>query len=88
MDNDTRDFITQQNDKIYQSIDKLRDSMDKKLTGLQAVLAEQNLKLGQGSERFKAINTSFQDNINWHRALLTLIILALSGLAGLALKLL
>lgn len=62
--------------------------MDTKLTALQATMGEQNLKLGQGSERFKSIKTSFSDNVKWHRVLLTLTILALSGLAGLAFKLL
>lgn len=85
MDNATRDFIEKQNDKIYRSIDRLSESMDKKLTGLQTTLVEQNLKLGQGSERFKAINTRFNDNATWHKALLILIVLALSGIAGLAL---
>ena len=92
MDSDTRDFITQQNDKLAEAIDKLRDNMDKKLTGLQTTLAAQNLKLGQGSERFRAIDTRFiewgKDNTSWHRTLITLIILAFSGLASLAFKLL
>lgn len=99
MDNDTRDFITLQSDKTNRAIEKLRDSMDTKLTGLQTILAEQNLKLGQGSERFRAIDTRFNDNNKWYKtlsknndkwnkALLTLIILALTGLAGLALKVL
>lgn len=88
MDNDTRDFIIKQNKEIYRSIDRFKESMDVKMTGLQTTFASQNLRLGQGVEKFKAIDTRFQDNGTWHGALLTLIILALSGLAGLVFKLL
>lgn len=92
MDSDTRDFITKQNNKLYDAIDKLRDNMDRKLSGLQTTLAAQNLKLGQGSEKFKAIDARItglgKDNTSWHRTLITLILLAFTGLASLALKLL
>lgn len=80
MDKDTREFIEKQNDKMFGAIDKFRDSVDTKLTGIQTTIAAQNLKLGQGSERFKSIDARFKDNTNWHRVLLTLIFLILSGL--------
>lgn len=88
MDEKTMKFIAQENEKIYDAIDRFKDSMDVKLTGLQKTFAEQNLMIGQGIEKFKGINTRFEDNKTWHSLLLSLAILTLGGLAGLVYKLL
>lgn len=92
MDKDTRDFILEQTSGLHTGIHDLRESIDKKLTTMNETLSKQNLKLGAGSEKFKSIDAAIEteriNNTNWRKIQNTLIVLALSGLAGLALKLL